>query len=224
MAISPFFETWLGQFKIQCVADRGVCSPLPLNFRRHRRKSFLARASMQNEMGDLIMAALAQTKSWPKLFLTAQKLLAEIQAYDAKKRKLLQPQPGGSRKGRKIIKRDFGAAYETLMLHYFGQNPLYCDALFKKRFRVSKDIFMKVYNGCCSCHPYFHHRQNAAGLWGIHPLVKVTAVFRHFAYGIAADSLDEYLQMSETSVLDAREAFCDVRSLCYHLFSIHMKH
>jgi hypothetical protein len=24
MAISPFFETWLGQFKIQCVADRGV--------------------------------------------------------------------------------------------------------------------------------------------------------------------------------------------------------
>ena len=78
------FETWLGHFKILCGTDRGVCSPLPLNFRRHRRKSFLARASMQNEMGDLIMAALAQTKSWPKLFLTAQKLLAEIQAYDAK--------------------------------------------------------------------------------------------------------------------------------------------
>jgi hypothetical protein len=77
---------------------------------------------------------------------------------------------------------------------------------------VSKEIFGKIYKACQQ-HPFFAWKANAALKMGIHPLVKVTAIFRHFAYGISADGLDEQYHISETTVLDARVAFCDVRRL-----------
>lgn len=168
-------------------------------------------ANDANEFVQSLLNDMGCTTSWRSLQLLIQDLIDKVQKIDAERCILLLPRPGGSKKGRKIVKRDFAAAYETVMRHYFSEHPLYCHDLFRKRFRVSRAIFNRIYNACCTCHPYFQHRENAAGLWGIHPLVKITAVFRHFAYGIPADSLDEYLQMSETSVLNAREAFCEVR-------------
>ena len=57
----------------------------------------------------------------------------------------------------------------------------------------------------------FELKANAAGRLGIHPLVKVTACFRHLAYGTSADQLDEQLQIAESTFLETRQSFCDVR-------------
>lgn len=122
---------------------------------------------------------------------------------------LLQRGRGGSKKGRKIIMRNFEQAFDQVVKHYFAPRPLYNASLFRRRFRVSRSVFDKVYETCLK-HPTFHHRQNAAGRWGIHPLVKVTAVFRQLAYGSCSDELDEHFQISETSMDEAKEAFCDV--------------
>ena len=84
---------------------------------------------------------------------------------------------GGSKKGRKMIVRNFALAMTTLWDHYFCQVPLYSNLIFRRRFRVSRQIFERVYHACLT-HPCFQYNPNAAGKFGIHPLVKITAIFR----------------------------------------------
>lgn len=67
----------------------------------------------------------------------------------------------------------------TLWDHYFCPSPLYSSLIFRRRFRVSRNIFERVYNACLT-HPCFQYNPNAAGKYGIHPLVKITAVFRYY--------------------------------------------
>jgi hypothetical protein len=57
---------------------------------------------------------------------------------------------------------------------------------------------------------FFKHQCNAAGRWGIHPLVKTTAVFRHLGYGTSADQLDEQFAIAESTFLETRLKFCEV--------------
>lgn len=156
--------------------------------------------------------SIEQTDSWQRLTKVADGMVCQIQNLEAEAEKLKRPRPGGSKRGRKIIRRDFVAAYEKLWNDYFAETPVYSDIYFRRRYRVSKEIFGKIYKACQQ-HPFFAWKANAALKMGIHPLVKVTAIFRHFAYGISADGLDEQYHISETTVLDARVAFCDVRRL-----------
>ena len=121
---------------------------------------------------------------------------------------LLQNRRGGGTKGRRIVPRNFVGAYFQVLHHYFVPHPLYTNVHFCRRFRVSRTIFDRIYDACVE-HPYFEHRCNAAGRWGIHPLVKITAVFRQFAYGSSADELDEHFQISDTTLDATKEFFCD---------------
>ena len=181
------------------------CRRHPMNMsKRHRDEGC-------SLVQDVLME-LSTLKCWQAIQLTVKELKSKENDLDSKINQILNPRPGGSKKGRKIVKRDFQAAYEKLFVHYFSTNPIYTDQHFRRRYRVPKPIFFRVYDACCQ-HPYFKHKANAAGRWGIHPLVKVTAVFRHFAYGIAPDALDENFGVSETTVLDSREIFCDVSCL-----------
>jgi hypothetical protein len=156
--------------------------------------------------------SIEQTDSWQRLTKVVDGMMCHLQNFEAEVEKLKRPRPGGSKAGRKIIRRDFVTAYEKLWNDYFAETPVYSDIHFSRRYRVSKKIFGEVYEACQQ-HPFFAWKANAALKMGIHPLVKVTAIFRHFAYGISADALDEQYHISETTVLDARVAFCDVRFL-----------
>jgi hypothetical protein len=158
---------------------------------------------------EYVITSLGESPAWQKLKSTIDDISSVIQSKNELIYKLLHPKPGGSKPGRLMIRRNFTAAYETLWQQYFQPNPVYSDTFFKRRFRMSKLIFLRVYEACMT-HPYFLYSPNAAGRWGIHPLVKITAVLRHFAYGIPADGLDDHYHMSETSVLDSRKAFCEV--------------
>ncbi|CDF32582.1 unnamed protein product [Chondrus crispus] len=58
----------------------------------------------------------------------------------------------------------------------------------------------------------FVRRKDALSRGGMHPLQRMVAAIRMLAYGAAADSLDEYLSMSEDSVLQLLKSFlfyCD---------------
>ena len=163
----------------------------------------------QQLMQDLFIR-VQTTPSWQRIQNTIEHLRSLLEKLEVQRRTLLTPRPGGSKIGRKIIKRDFYRAFNTLMLAYFVEEPMYPKALFRRRFRVSKPIFERVYNACLK-HPCFQYNANAARRIGIHPLVKVTACFRHLAYGTSADQLDEQLQIAESTFLETRQSFCDVR-------------
>ena len=141
-------------------------------------------------------------------------MFQEIIAIQAQKEELLRRKRGGGGKGKRIVMRKFEIAFQTLIEQYFSLQPppLYSISQFKRRFRVSKALFQRIYCALAQ-HPLFQQRRNAARRWGIHPLVKTTAVFRHLAYGVPADMLDDHYQLAETTFLETRHAFCKVGSV-----------
>ncbi|KAG7347290.1 plant transposon protein [Nitzschia inconspicua] len=93
-------------------------------------------------------------------------------------------QHGGSVSGRIVIKRDFEAAYKRLCEQYFnGDESLYTAQQFKRRYRVSPSIFEKVYQQLLGKGVFRRpDKLDACGRKGIHPLVRMTAAFRHFVW------------------------------------------
>jgi len=120
-----------------------------------------------------------------------------------------EKQRGGSRPGRSAnIQRDFEGTHERLIAFCFnGEAFLYTEAQFKRRFRVSSTIFQRIYDGLFG-KGVFCARIDATKKKGIHPLVRMTAVFRTLAHGTPADCQDEVWQIGESTVLAATKNFC----------------
>ncbi len=138
-------------------------------------------------------------------------VIKDIASIREQKEDLLRRKRGGGGKGRRIIMRNFEQAYKTVAANYFSlfPAPLYSDVHFSRRFRISRRTFEMVFEALQhdAC---FQHKCNTAGRWGIHPLVKATAVFRHIAYGTSADQLDEQFAIAESTFLETRLKFCEV--------------
>lgn len=112
----------------------------------------------------------------------------------------------GSSLNRKHINRDYNEAMRRLHHDYFSMSPKYSKAQFERRFRMSKNLFSRIFqrlNG----KGLFARRKDATGKLGLYPLQRVVAALRMLAYGNAADSLDEYIQISEDSILDSLKQF-----------------
>lgn len=117
---------------------------------------------------------------------------------------------GGSKPGKRPnLARDFEGSYQRLMEHYLCAEPLYPEETFRRRFRMNRPLFMRIAGAIEEHDPYFTHRPNALGKWGLRPIVKITAALRMLSYGGAADCNDEYLQISESTSLESMDRFCN---------------
>jgi hypothetical protein len=157
-------------------------------------------------------SAYAHSAEMQKVRDVQIEMIKEIAGFQTEIEDLLERKRGGGGKGKRIVMRKFEIAYQTIVQQYFSIQPppMYNLKLFKRRFRMSKHLFERIY---CALGRYslFQHRQNASGRWGIHPLVKTASVFRHLAYAVPADMLDDQYQLAETTFLETRTAFCQVR-------------
>ena len=68
-------------------------------------------------------------------------------------------------------------------------------------FRMKRHVFMRIMNAIEEHDEYFVQKRNAAGTLGLSCLQKVVAAFRLLAYGVAADALDEYIRIGESTAL-----------------------
>jgi len=113
---------------------------------------------------------------------------------------------GGSVRGRRPNRaRDFEAGLTCILRDYFGRDgaePVYGEADFERRFRVSRAVFVRVYDAI-RVEPFWQQRVNATGRPQAHPLQKLVGAFRVLAYGEAADRPDEYVRLSRTTVAEA---------------------
>ena len=55
--------------------------------------------------------------------------------------------------------------------------------------------------------PYFIQKRNAAGMLGLSSLQKMTVALRILAYGVAADSTDEYVRIGESIAVESLKKF-----------------
>jgi hypothetical protein len=108
---------------------------------------------------------------------------------------------------RKHIKRPREEAHEQLVNDYFSENPLYPAHIFRRRFRMSRPLFLRIVEALGQWSDYFTQRVDATGRQGLSPLQKCTAAIRQLAYGSAADELDEYLKIGDTTAMEAMKEF-----------------
>ena len=115
---------------------------------------------------------------------------------------------GGSIPGHIVVRRDRKAAHHNLFNDYFSDNPRYGEDFFRRRFRMSRSLFLRIVDAVKSHNPYFEQRTDALGRLGLSPLQKITAAFRMLAYGVPADATDEYVKIGESTVIESLKKFC----------------
>ncbi|GJR13048.1 ALP1-like protein [Tanacetum coccineum] len=118
---------------------------------------------------------------------------------------------------RNYIYRENLDAEERLMADNFGPNPKYPEYYFRKRYRMSRKLFLEIVSGIENYiqthHPlpsyfdFFRVRPDAMGLPGFSVFMKCTCAIRQLAYGVTRDPLDEYLQMGNHCARDCLNFF-----------------
>ena len=104
--------------------------------------------------------------------------------------------------------RDRVSGNSRLLNDYFVENPVYDEILFRRRFRLSRPLFMRILHTLQQHNNYFVQRRNAANTVGLSGEQKMTAALRMLAYGMSADSIDEYVRIGETTTIECVKRFC----------------
>ncbi|XP_031099845.1 uncharacterized protein LOC116004044 [Ipomoea triloba] len=113
-----------------------------------------------------------------------------------------------SRKRRRYIDRNHESGHNRLVTDYFSDEPVFHEDIFRRRFRMRKELFLRIVNVLQSHYEYFQQRESAAKVMGLSPLQKITAAIRQLAYGTPTDTMDEYLHMGETTAVECLFNFC----------------
>ncbi|XP_018460218.1 uncharacterized protein LOC108831154 [Raphanus sativus] len=114
----------------------------------------------------------------------------------------------GSIPGRFFIYRDRESGHYRLFDDYFSETPVYNDAMFRRRYRMSRPLFLHIVEAVESYDNYFTQKRDAAGRVGLSSLQKVTAAFRMLAYGLPADAIDEHIRISESTAIESLKKIC----------------
>jgi hypothetical protein len=99
----------------------------------------------------------------------------------------------GSIFGHNIVNRNRKEGELRLYNDYFVENPKFTESQFRRRFRMSSRLFLRIANAVEAYNPYFKQRIDVLGVLGLSCLQKVTAARRILAYDIPTDLTDEYL-------------------------------
>ncbi|XP_042420397.1 uncharacterized protein LOC122008654 [Zingiber officinale] len=114
----------------------------------------------------------------------------------------------GRKQRRRYLNRDREVGHARLFNDYLSDDPVYPDDIFRCRFRMKKELFLRIVDAVKNHSEYFQWKVDAAGKKGLSPLQKCTAAIRQLAYGVPADHYDEYLRIAETTVIQCLLNFC----------------
>ncbi|KAH9108181.1 hypothetical protein AeMF1_016608, partial [Aphanomyces euteiches] len=114
---------------------------------------------------------------------------------------------GGSIPGRRTVQRDREHAHIRLFNDYFSESPVYDGNRFRRRFRMSRSLFNRVMEGVILQDEFFTQRSDAAGRIGLSPLQKCVAALRMLCYGLAANAVDEYIKIGESTAMESFKRF-----------------
>ncbi|XP_042939559.1 uncharacterized protein LOC122274600 [Carya illinoinensis] len=115
----------------------------------------------------------------------------------------------GNSQRRKFIRRDHVQGHECIFRDYFAENPVYPSNLFRRRFRMSRPLFLPILNEVESYNLYFVQRRDNAGRLGLSCMQKITAVLRMLAYGVTGDFMDEYIRIGKSTVMKSLKKFTE---------------
>ena len=85
-------------------------------------------------------------------------------------------------KRRHSIRRNHLAGHERLFLDYFAPTPIYPPALFRRRFRIKRSLFLRIQSKVEVYDSYFVQKRHSVKKLGLSSLQKITAALRMLAY------------------------------------------
>lgn len=107
-----------------------------------------------------------------------------------------------------MVRRKKQAGHVKLMEDYFVDAPVFGPRTFRRRFRMSRDLFIRIANAV-----EFVQKRNASGELGHSALKKIAASVRMLAYGCPADVIDDWIHIAESTVIKSLKKF--VKSVRY---------
>jgi len=148
-----------------------------------------------------------ETTQWQKkdeIFASVYASNKEIMAYLSKEDE--RPKCIGSVPGHLVINRGREEGNNQLFNDYFSDNPTYGANLFRRRFQMQRSLFLRIVDRVRE-HDNFVQKVDGVGKPGMSTLQKVTAAFRTLVYGTSADGTDEYVRISESTVIACLKRF-----------------
>ncbi|KAH1189881.1 hypothetical protein GmHk_20G057563 [Glycine max] len=111
------------------------------------------------------------------------------------------------RRPRRVINRNCEDEHLQLMIDYFSENSIYTETQFQCRFRMWRQLFIRIFNALSNHNEYFQMRPIAIGRMGLSPLQKCTAAIRILAYKSLVDCVDEYIRIGECTTTQCLQKF-----------------
>ncbi|RWR94628.1 putative nuclease HARBI1 [Cinnamomum micranthum f. kanehirae] len=105
--------------------------------------------------------------------------------------------------GHAVIHRGRISGHHRLYNDYFSENPVYTPSQFRRRLRMRKALFLRIVNAVEAHDLYFKQKRSCAGSLGLSALRKVIAAVRMLAYGVAADAVDDYVRIAESTSIES---------------------
>ncbi|XP_047948837.1 uncharacterized protein LOC125194631 [Salvia hispanica] len=100
---------------------------------------------------------------------------------------------------RTSVRREHVLAHQRLFKDYFTEHPRWGAPVFRRRFRMRRELFLQIVHALEARDEYFQWREDATHRKGPSPLTKCTVALRQLAYGTTADMFDEYLHVGDTT-------------------------
>ncbi|XP_075670194.1 uncharacterized protein LOC142639957 [Castanea sativa] len=97
--------------------------------------------------------------------------------------------------------------HERLYLDCFADSPIYPEKVFRRKFQMSRYLFLNIISKVETHDPYFVQKRNCGKKLGLSSFQKITAALKMLAYGVTGDFMDEYVRIGETTVLQSLEKF-----------------
>ncbi|CAN6306492.1 unnamed protein product [Urochloa humidicola] len=125
----------------------------------------------------------------------------------ALKRKKTKKKFRGSLSGRQSIPRDILSGHEKIYWDYFADKSVYNENHFRRRYRMSRALFLRIVAAVEAHDEYFRQKADAMGRLGASAIQKVVAAFRMLAHGVSADFLDDSVRMGESTIIESLKRF-----------------
>jgi hypothetical protein len=120
-----------------------------------------------------------------------------------------KPRRGGSAPGRQKAKqRHRLEGYCLLYADYFADAPLHGEKVFRRRYRMSRKLFLRIVNSIREFDSYFKCKKDCTSTLGFTSLQKCTTAMRMLAYRAPGDILEDYGRMAESTTIECLYKFC----------------
>uniref|UniRef100_A0A0D3EF51 DDE Tnp4 domain-containing protein n=1 Tax=Brassica oleracea var. oleracea TaxID=109376 RepID=A0A0D3EF51_BRAOL len=137
-------------------------------------------------------------------------LIAKALSREVKESSIVTGSEGVERRKKRVyIERNCEEGDLRLWNDYFCETPTYPQNLFRRRFRMNKPLFMHIVDRLSNEVYFFRQKKDSLGRLSISALQKCSAAIRLLAYGTAADTVDEYLRLGETTARSCLENFVE---------------